>query len=295
MDVAAGARVAEIYRYPVKGLSAQPMTEVRLTADDGVPGDRVFALALPGTEFDEDDPAALSKRNFLMLQRDELLARARTEYDPRTGLLRVGDGARSFTADLATAAGRRAVEEFFGALAAPTAGTSGAPGVPAPPGGRSTAPGATGPAGGGLPRLVEARHGHRFTDAGPDGPAFMRAISILSLASLRDLAARVGQPVDPLRFRANIYLDGLEPWVEREWAGQELTLGAARVRVLSDIGRCAAVTVNPRTAQRDLKVLHDLQTHYGHTQCGCYAQVLAAGTVRVGDLAAPVPAEASAR
>jgi uncharacterized protein YcbX len=285
MDVVAGAQVAEIYRYPVKGLSAQPMTEVSLTADDGVPGDRVFALALPDTEFDEDDPVALSKRNFLMLQRDELLARARTDYDPRTGLLRVSDGARSFTADLATAAGRRAVEEFFGALAAPTAG-----------GGRSTAPGPTGPAGGGLPRLVEARHGHRFTDAGPDGPELMRAISILNLASLRDLGARVGQPVDPLRFRANIHLDGLEPWVEREWADQELTLGAARVRVLSDIDRCAAVTVNPRTAQRDLKVLKDLQTHYGHTRCGCYARVLAAGTVRVGDLAAVAPpADASAR
>jgi uncharacterized protein YcbX len=115
----------------------------------------------------------------------------------------------------------------------------------------------------------------------------MRAISIVNLASVRDFAARIGQPVDPLRFRGNIHVDGLEPWVEREWVGRELALGGVRVRLLSDIGRCAATMVNPRTAERDLKVLKDLQSHYGHTQLGSYARVLGAGTVRVGDPVIP--------
>jgi uncharacterized protein YcbX len=272
MGGSARARVAEIYRYPVKGLTGERLERVDLATDDGVPGDRVFALALPDTAFDEDDPVALSKRKFLMLQRDEMLAGVRTGFDPATGLLTVDDGARPFAADLTTAAGRRAVEEFFGALAASTAGTSGVVGH-------------------GAPRLVEARGGHRFTDAGPDGDPFMRAVSLLNLASVRDFAARVGAPVDPLRFRANLHLDGLTPWAERDWVGREITLGPVRLRVLGDIPRCAATTVNPVTAERDLKVLRLLADHYGHTHCGSYAQVLTDGTVSIGDrVGAPVTA-----
>jgi uncharacterized protein YcbX len=262
MSVSTGARAVALYRYPVKGLSAEALDEVALTAGDAVPGDRMFALALPNTDFDESHPVPLGKRHFLMLMRDETLARVRTAYDPGTGALTVDDGARRWSADLATTAGRRAVEEYFGTLAAPTAGTSGD---------------------GGLPRLVTAEGGHRFTDAGPSGPEFMRAVSLVNLASVRDFATRVGQPVDPLRFRANLHLDGFPAWAERDWIGQEIMVGSARLRVLSDIRRCAATTVNPRTAERDLRVLKELQTHYGHTDCGSYATVLTAGTVRPGD------------
>jgi uncharacterized protein YcbX len=264
MGGSARATVREIYRYPVKGLSGERLGEAALAVDDGVPGDRVFALALPGTEFDEDDPVALSKRNFLMLQRDERLAGVRTAYDPATGRLTVEGGDGPLTADLASEQGRRAVEDFFGVLVARTAGTSGAAGRRAP-------------------RLVAARGRHRFTDAGPSGETLMHAVSILNLASIRDFAEKVGSLVDPLRFRANFHLEGLAAWAEREWIGQEITLGPVRLRVLADIPRCAATTVNPVTARRDLKVLKKLASNYGHTDFGVYAQVLTAGMVRPGD------------
>ncbi|OHV68181.1 MOSC domain-containing protein [Pseudofrankia sp. BMG5.36] len=284
MGVSAGPLVAELYRYPVKGLSAEPIGEVALSADEGVPGDRMFALALPDTEFDEDHPEALHKTRFLMLQRDEALARVRTGYDPVTGQLRVDDGMRRWSADLGTAAGRRAVEEYFGALATPTAGTSGAA-----PGHGTDGTGMTDVTDTvhGLPRLVEARGGHRFTDAGPAGPDLMRAVSVVNLASVRDLAARVGQPVHPLRFRANVYVDGIPAWAERDWIGKEITLGPVRAQVLSVTRRCAATTVNPDTAERDLKVVKELSAHYGHTECGIYVQVRGAGTVRPGDAVTP--------
>ena len=262
MGVSTGPSLAELYRYPVKGLSGERLDEVTLTPGDGVPGDRILALALPTTEFDEDSPVALGKRAFLMLLRDERLARVRTSYDQRTGELTVDDGTRRWSANLAIPAGRRSVEDFFAALAAPTAGTS---------------------PDGALPRLVSARGGHRFTDAGPSGPELMRAVSLVNLASLRDFADAVGRPVDPLRFRANLHLDGLAAWAERDLAGQEISVGAVRLRVLCDIPRCAATTVNPHTAERDLKVLKELQTHYGHTEFGSYATVLTAGTIRPGD------------
>ncbi|WP_007516974.1 MOSC domain-containing protein [Pseudofrankia saprophytica] len=287
MGASADPLVTELYRYPVKGLSAEPIDEVALSVGEGVPGDRLFALALPDTQFDEERPVALHKTRFLMLQRDEALARVRTGYDPPTGQLSVDDGTRRWSADLGTAAGRRAVEEYFGALAAPTAGTSdaaarsnrtdGSPGLNSPDGVRA------------LPRLVEAHGGHRFTDAGPGGPDLMRAVSVVNLASVRDLAQRVGQPVHPLRFRANVYVDGIPAWAERDWVGREIALGPVRAQVLSVTRRCAATTVNPDTAERDLKVVKELSDHYGHTECGIYVQVRGAGTVRPGDPVTPPP------
>ena len=37
-----------IYRYPIKGLSAQPLTRVALQAKQPFPHDRVYALVRPG-------------------------------------------------------------------------------------------------------------------------------------------------------------------------------------------------------------------------------------------------------
>jgi len=305
MGVVTGPVVAELYRYPVKGLSAEALTEVTLRAGDGVPDDRVFALALPDTEFDEDRPAALHKTRFLMLQRDETLARVRTRYDAATGQLGVDDGIRRWSADLTTAAGRRAVEEYFGSLAASTAGTGGvAGGIAAAataaaaaaaartadavgPAVRATDDGDAAGRARRLPRLVEARGGHRFTDTGPNGPDLMRSISVINLASVRDLAERIGQPVHPLRFRANVYVDGLPAWAERDWIGQEIALGAVPGRVLSTTRRCAATTVNPDTAERDIKIVKELADHFGHTECGVYVQVRGAGTVSLGDPVTP--------
>jgi uncharacterized protein YcbX len=41
------ATIAHIYRYPVKGMSAEPLPRVSLAAGEGVPLDRIFGLAPP--------------------------------------------------------------------------------------------------------------------------------------------------------------------------------------------------------------------------------------------------------
>ncbi|WP_054568762.1 MOSC domain-containing protein [Frankia sp. R43] len=256
-------RVVRLYRYPVKGFSPEELAEVSLTPGDGVPGDRMFALARPGTEFTEDEPVFLPKTRFVMLQKDEAIARIRTCYDSAAGTLAFGLGTPGgqVPADLTSPAGRAVFEEFVQSQ--------------------------LGPGLGGRPRLVAARRHHRFTDAGGAGEAFMHAVSVINLASVRDLAERIGQPVDPLRFRGNIYVDGIRPWAELDWTGQEFTLGAARVRVLARTPRCAATTVNPDTGDRDIRILKELSSHYGHTDCGIYVTVLTGATLRPGTSLTP--------
>ena len=251
------AHVADLYRYPIKGLSPQAEASLDLVAGDGLPADRRFALALGSTVFDPAAPEPLDKGHFLMLRRDESLAALETRYDAASARLSIVDplGAR-FEADLSTGDGRAATERFFHNY--------------------------IGEACEGRPKLVEAE-GHKFTDISVVSPRMMRAISVINLASVRDLAERVGRALDPLRFRANIHVDGVPAWAELEWVGREVAIGEVRLRGVLRTKRCAAIDVDPRTGARDTNLPKALVKTYGHPDCGVYLEVLQSGVIRPGD------------
>lgn len=250
------ARIDRIYRYPVKGLSAEPLAAVPVAPGEGLPLDRTFALALPETPFDPARPAWLAKRHFLMLMRDERLAELEVAYDP-SGRLRVAHAGRQVVdADTGSAAGRDAIERFFETFMAGS-----------PPG---------------RPRLVHAR-GHMFTD----NPT--PYVSLINLATVREIASHVGRAtLDPLRFRANLYVDGLEPGAELGWVGQELTAGEVRFACAERIDRCAATNVDPATGTRDLNIPLALRKAYGHIDCGVLLRVLCGGRLETGQAIGPV-------
>jgi uncharacterized protein len=251
-------RIASLYRYPVKGMSAEPLEKLILTPGEGVPGDRILAFSRPDTAFDEEHPEPLPKTRFFMLQKDETLARIRSEYDPLSGCLKLIAANGRVAAEIGTVEGQRKLEDFL-------AGQLHMGDLH------------------GRPRLVRAYRTHRFTDAGISGPTMMQAISMINLASVRDLEEKIGTTVDPLRFRANIYIDGVAPWAELDWTGQDITLGSVAASVLARTPRCAATTVNPSTGERDIRILKELAANYGHTNCGIYVSVLSSGTVHLGE------------
>lgn len=108
-------------------------------------------------------------------------------------------------------------------------------------------------------------------------------VSINSLSSLADLSARAGQDLSIHRFRGNIWVKDLGPWVELDLIGQEITVGTARLRVEEPIGRCRATGANPETGQQDVDTMLALQSGFGHTDFGVFARVIEGGTVRTGD------------
>jgi hypothetical protein len=256
------ARIDSIYRYPVKGLSAEPLAAVMVMAGEGLPLDRKFALARAGATFDPAQPVWLHKRHFLMLMRDERLAELQVAYDDVSGRLRIAHAGRQVVDADTDEAGREAIERFFEAFMADS--------LP------------------GRPRLVQAR-GHMFTD----NP--IKYVSLINLASVRAIAEAIVEttgealdgPLDPLRFRANLYVDDLEPWAELDWVGRELAAGEARLRCVERIDRCAATNVNPATARRDLNIPQTLRTAYGHIDCGVLLQVVRGGRLETGQSIAP--------
>jgi hypothetical protein len=244
-------QISRIYRYPVKGLSAEALTRVSVAPGEGLPLDRRFAIAHGATAFDAAAPAWMPKHNFLMLAKNERLAKLETSFDGATNVLTVKRGGKKVASgDLTTPTGRALIEQFFGAyLEGETRGS---------------------------PKVVEAP-GHMFSDTA------RKVVSIIGLASVADVERVARQPVDPLRFRANIYFDGGKPWQEFDWLDREIAIGDVRLKVYKRIDRCAATTVNPATAERDLQIPRLLQHGFGHIDCGVYAEILNAGEIAQGD------------
>jgi len=241
--------ISEIFRFPIKGLSAERLPRTELTARQGLPQDRAYAFALADSSFDPQAPRHLPKTNFLMLMRDEALAHLATRFDPATRVLTIrDDGAEVISGRLSDAADRTRLENFFQEYLRLAA----------------------------RPRLVEAE-GHMFSDRGE------KLVSLQNLASIAEFGARVGADVQPIRFRANVYVAGLEPWEEMSWIGRNFRLGGATLQVVDPIRRCAATTVNPVTAERDINVPKLLMEQYGHMYMGIYARVIAPGAIAEGD------------
>ncbi|MBI3529002.1 MAG: MOSC domain-containing protein [Betaproteobacteria bacterium] len=244
-------KVASLYRYPVKGLSPEQLSSVQLAAGAGFPLDRRYALLRTEAGFDPAAPVWLPKANFVMLMLHEQAAGLRTRYSAEGEQLsiRTPDGhERVFS--LGSPTDRAALGRFFLDF------------LPK----RLTA----------APRLVEA-DGHQFTDKAE------KYVSLINLASVRELENRWGQALDPLRFRANIYIDGAAPFEELEWIGRAVKLGSVLARVEQRNGRCAATNVNPQTGVRDRDVPGKLRAEFGHKDLGVYLRIAAPGLLREGD------------
>lgn len=249
--------IHSLYVYPIKGLSPQPLDSVTLEAGHGVPHDRTFALARPEGRYEPGCAEPLPKDQFFMLAKNERLAGLRTHFDPATGVLRVAVREHVvLAADLSTAEGSAQVIAFFTRVLDRPVGRG--------------------------PILARA-DGHRFTDVSVRSDQMMNAVSLINLASIRDLERRVGADIDPLRFRANVYFDGLPPFSELNLVGKEIQIGDLRLRAVLNTRRCAATEVNPESARRDLSVPRLLMQEYGHTEMGVYAEVLTGGAARPGD------------
>lgn len=244
-------RVAALRRFPVKGLSPENLDSVEVEPGRPLAGDRAFAIENGPSGFDPAAPKKLPKIRFLCLMRNARLAGLSTAYDPASGRFEVRRGAElALAADLGSAQGRAETEAWFTEFMGEEA---------------------RGPL-----KLLPAPERHTFSDTARG------VLSIVNRASAAALETMLGAPVDPLRFRANLELDGFGPWEELDWVGREIEIGEVRFRIADRTVRCAATEVDPVTAERDLPIPATLMKQLGHADCGVYAEALTPGRVAVG-------------
>ncbi len=248
---ASPARIHSIYRYPIKGLSPQALPRTRLESGRTIPADRLYAVENGPCGFDPAHPAYFPKIRFLMLMRNERLAALRTDYDEASHTLTITwERREAARGDLRTAQGRAAIERFLAEYCADELR--------------------------GAPKVLYGE-GHSFSDVAK------KVVSIINLSSVAAVEDAVGAPVNPLRFRGNVYVEGWPAWHEFDLLDRELSLGGARVRIVKRIVRCAATEVDPDTGIRDLPIPHTLMQAFGHADCGVYAEVIEGGDIAAGD------------
>ncbi len=244
-------RIEYLYRYPVKGLTAEALEEAALEPGGAIPWDRAFALAQGDSGFAPADPRWLPKTHFMCLMKNATIARLRACFNPRTGelLLRAPDGT-ACVADALSQAGRERIAAFL--------------------------TGFLGPEARGAPRFHHVP-GHVF------GDQRRPVVSFINLASLADYERRAGAARERMRFRANVYFRGAPAWSELDWVGTELQAGSVRLSVVKRTARCPATQVNPATGERDADPLTELTALYGHRDLGIHAAVIEGGRMAVGD------------
>ncbi len=244
-------RVEYLYRYPVKGLTAEALEEAEVEAGGCIPWDRAFALAQGDAGFDPAAPAWLPKANFMCQARNAKIAALASVFEPRDGTLtiRAPDGV-TLSENALSISGRARIAAFLTAYLGEEA--RGAP-------------------------AFQHVAGHSFCDQRE------QVVSLINMASLHDYEAKVGARRHRRRFRANVWFSGAPAWSERAWVGQEIQLGGAVLRITRGIVRCPATEVNPETAQRDADPVAELRGLYGHTELGIHARVIESGRFAVGD------------
>ncbi len=236
-----------LVRYPVKGLDGEILNGVALERNHGIAFDRAYAIENGGGRFDPQAPKWLPKINFLMLMRHERLASLTSSFNETDHTLTIfRQGKQVVKGCLATKLGRQMIEQFLAAYMKSELR--------------------------GPPRIVSA-DGHSFTDIAA------KAVHLVNLETVHDLSRVMGQELDPLRFRANIYFRGVEPWEERKWLGKTIRCGTATIKIFDETERCEATSVDPKTAHRGPSVPAAMERTWGHANLGLYAEVVTSGHV----------------
>ena len=263
--------VRALHRFAVKGLERDELPSVLLSANEGFPSDRRWAL-----HFDDAKPVEsgewLHKSNFLcVFTATELLAGFDTSFDDATATLRVWrrsaqqagatrEGDELLAARLDEEEGRAAAATFFSDAC-----------------GRGCS-------------VVTAGAAHQFGNSGSGLKANgdLRIVHLVNENTVAALSEAWGVALHPDRFRPNLIVGGALPaWEEFSWVGSEVKLGEATLRVISRTVRCEGINADARhgSFKADVDIPGLLDKHFPEhgPYLGVYAQVVEGGRVCVGD------------
>jgi uncharacterized protein YcbX len=120
----------------------------------------------------------------------------------------------------------------------------------------------------------------RTTQAGygkdDDQVAFADGFPLLLIgqASLEDLSSKVGRPLEMLRFRPNLVIEGSEAYAEDSW--KRIRIGDVEFRVVKSCSRCILTTIDPQTGERsdDREPLATLQKYRAEEDGAMFGQNL---------------------
>ncbi|MDX8350116.1 MOSC domain-containing protein [Cognatiyoonia sp. IB215446] len=243
--------VAGLWRHPIKSHGREQIDSVTLVEGQTMPWDRHWAVSNDRSKFDPTNPAWISCRNFMIGVTTPGLAGIWAKLDEASATLTLSHvdlGEITFHPDNPADAAR------FLTWVKPVCDPDGL-----------------------QPASIARVPGRGMTDTAEP------TVSIMTHASHKSVAGRLGRPLEIERWRGNIWLDGAAPWEEFEWIGKTVGIGAAELQVVEPIKRCKHTMANPQTGHRDTDTLGVLQDGWGHENFGVNAIVRKTGQVTLQD------------
>ena len=243
-------QVESLWRYPIKGVGGDSISHTTLSVHQTLPSDRRYALSAGSLKAAQaGDGVWLQKAHFLQLMQTESLAALRCQLDGDVVTLD-GVGTDGFEGNLAIPDDRARCQNFIANFLQ-------------------------------LPdteklRIHQIENG-AFTDQRKP------LISIGGSASLAAFATATHTEIDARRFRLNIVVATTTAFAENQWGGAKLQMGEAVVEIMGDVGRCAAINVNPANAIRQPDHLSTMRQAFGHSYLGVFGRVITPGALRCGD------------
>ena len=108
------------------------------------------------------------------------------------------------------------------------------------------------------------------------------SMSLINLNSIKDFEKKINQKIEFQRFRANIYINGIEAWEERNWIGKIIKINNVSFKVEKNIPRCVAINLKPKTVENTTNLLQSLRKTYNHFDMGIYLTALNDGKINIG-------------
>ena len=109
------------------------------------------------------------------------------------------------------------------------------------------------------------------------------SISLINKKSISDFSNKISTNIEFERFRANIYIDGLAAWKERDWVGKTININNIKFFVSDEISRCSATNLKPSTDIVTINLPNQLKKTYDHINMGLYIVPLQNGVISKED------------
>tara|TARA_B100001109_G_scaffold25048_1_gene18475 strand:+ start:700 stop:1461 length:762 start_codon:yes stop_codon:yes gene_type:complete len=96
------------------------------------------------------------------------------------------------------------------------------------------------------------------------------SISLINKKSISDFSNKISTNIEIERFRANIYIDGIAAWEERDWIGKTININNINFFVSDEISRCSATNLKPSSDIVTINLPNQLKKTYDHINMGLY-------------------------
>lgn len=242
-------RIAQLFRFPIKGLPGESIDSGTVSVGGGLLGDRGIAFTNGTVEVHDEQWG--NCHSFTILKNNKSLQKWRVKSTPPqiTVTAPTDNFGSSLTVDASTTDGVARLGEYLSEHL---------------------------PAQGSLKRSAVTMAKGMFDSR-------LSGISIINPKTVERLSVAGQIDMDPRRYRGNILLDGLPAFAEFGLIGKVLRIGETRIAITKSIERCSATSVNPESTEVDTNGPRLLATHFGHLHCGIYGTVLESGVINVGD------------